>query len=61
MILRWFRRCEHLNVRCVHGDEIIWNRYRRGVCLDCNRSLRDMRVVRRAAPAHGHRAVTVDR
>jgi hypothetical protein len=39
---RWFGRCEHENVRCVHGDEIIANRYRRGVCLDCNRSLQPL-------------------
>lgn len=38
-VRRWLRLCAHDHVRCVHGDEIIMNRYKRGVCLDCNASL----------------------
>lgn len=32
-------RCPHLNVRCTHGDEILWRGGRRRVCLDCGQSL----------------------
>lgn len=46
MILRLFTRCEHKNVRCIHGDEIIstvraWRRptLARVRCLDCGKAL----------------------
>lgn len=35
----WWRRCQHLNVRCVHGDEINARWGKRRACLDCGRSL----------------------
>lgn len=31
----WPGPCRHIFVRCVHGDEIIYHGYKRGVCLDC--------------------------
>ena len=40
-----FRRCKHENVRCVHGDEVIFHMrlrrpyFARAFCLDCNRPL----------------------
>jgi hypothetical protein len=32
-------RCKHLNVRCVHGEEILATGARRA-CTDCHRYLR---------------------
>lgn len=38
---RWIpRRCVHELIRCTHGDEIIFRRFRRRVCLICGRSLK---------------------
>lgn len=37
-------KCEHINVRCVHGDEIIHSGFRRGRCLDCCRYLKELPV-----------------
>ena len=31
--------CKHLNLRCVHGDEIIYRGYKRVVCVDCGKAL----------------------
>lgn len=36
---RLFGRCEHLNTRCVHGDEINHAGGKRVCCLDCGRYL----------------------
>lgn len=33
-------KCQHPNIRCVHGDEIIACGYRRARCLDCGRYLK---------------------
>lgn len=33
--------CEHDEVRCVHGDEIIARGFRRVACLVCGRSLNE--------------------
>lgn len=32
-------RCQHVRLRCTHGDEIIARGWRRAVCLDCGKSL----------------------
>lgn len=32
--------CQHDNVRCIHGDEIVGSRYRRRRCLDCGAILK---------------------
>jgi hypothetical protein len=43
--VRLFKRCDHANIRCIHGDEINayirWRRpsIARAFCLDCNRPL----------------------
>lgn len=37
-------RCGHLNVRCVHGDEINHVGGRRGHCLDCGKYLKELPV-----------------
>ncbi len=36
------RRCSHINVRCIHGDEIIAVGYRRSQCFDCDRFLKPL-------------------
>lgn len=40
-VMRWpfLNRCEHINTRCIHGDEINIRRGRRVACLDCGRAL----------------------
>lgn len=37
--MRW-RRCSHLRVRCIHGDEILARGMRRIACLDCGKALK---------------------
>lgn len=39
--MRWWLawRCRHGNVRCIHGDEIIFRGWKRVLCLDCGRAL----------------------
>jgi hypothetical protein len=36
--LKWMlglNKCEHKNIRCIHGDEIIAHNWQRSGCLDC--------------------------
>lgn len=38
-ILTFRPKCEHLNQRCIHGDEIIFSGYKRAQCLNCKKFL----------------------
>jgi hypothetical protein len=40
MKIRFWKRCKHERVRCVHGDEIIQVDFARVKCLDCGRALK---------------------
>lgn len=36
--LKWyfgFTKCDHEQVRCIHGDEIVVKGWQRAACIDC--------------------------
>ena len=60
-LARWFRRCPHDAIRCVHGDEIIDRNGARRACLDCGRSLKGSLPDLCAVTGRLHPSVVADR